>query len=127
MQKLFYKLLNDCENDFETFIGTKLQVINSRLILDRSDDTYLVREVHKKSGYFTYKHTSSVNREATLSSVRRDSNLSLSPHSLPTRRAPDETRCFLQTPCLPPIQTQQTHKLPSSHKPVGLERKRGSI
>ena len=77
MQKLFYKLLSDCDHDFDSLIGSKVSVVNSRLILDRSDDTYLVREVHKKSGYFTYKQDNG--KVATLSQARRNSNVSLSP------------------------------------------------
>ena len=57
-QKLFQKILGEQEGDFESLICLKLQVINSKLILEQSHSDYLVQEVHKKSGYFTYKNES---------------------------------------------------------------------
>ena len=57
-QKLFQKLLSEQDGDYSSLICQKFQVINSKLILEQSHSDYLVQEVHKKSGYFTYKNES---------------------------------------------------------------------
>ena len=66
-QKLAEKFLLQNNNSFAELITNKVQVINSNLIIEQTPD-YLVSEVHKERGYFTYRDDSG--KLASIEQVR---------------------------------------------------------